>query len=145
MSKEKVLEFKTINDVLKENAVLKREKRDLNGIIENEITELKIKSEKDKSDFRMMLQENKSELRMIIEKDKLELKSLIDQNSKALKTRPKISLGHCITSHSQDNWVTGMRYNAPSGYVITGLYTTSRQNREGRIKMLQFKLCKIIS
>ena len=63
MSNEKVLEFKTINDVLKENAVLKREKRDLNALIENEITELKTRSEKE-GQIRFQ-NENKSELRII--------------------------------------------------------------------------------
>ena len=59
MSKDNVLEFKTINDVLQENAILKREKRNLNNLIENELGELKLMFEKNQSELRIMDEEKK--------------------------------------------------------------------------------------
>ena len=96
MSKDNVLEFKTINDVLQENAVLKREKRNLNNLIENELGELKSMFEKNQSELKIIDEENKSELKSLKEKNEIqnnerkneitELKMLIGKDSSEFKT-----------------------------------------------------------
>ena len=91
MNREKVLEFKTINDVIEENAALKREKRELNNVIENEIAELKSVAVKDKSELKLLIENNSQSLKTVAEKDekdKSELKLLIEKNRQALKTKP---------------------------------------------------------
>jgi len=89
MNRKKALEFKTITDVLEENAVLRREKRELNLIIETEIARLTTVAEKDKSELKLLIEKNIQAFKTVAEKavkDKSELKLLMEKNNQALKT-----------------------------------------------------------